>query len=120
MVILCMVKWHATETKRNRRNIEQSNVRGGTNIQTQSQPLTVEIPSAPTEQMEMAPLTVEIPSTPPVQCFFDLDRVIENTDLPPTYSECVMLSPPHYSSVDVNIPETPVPSYGSIQELIKM
>ena len=69
MVILCMVKWHATETKRNRRNIEQSNVRGGTNIQTQSQPLTVEIPSAPTEQMEMAPLTVEIPSTPPVQCF---------------------------------------------------
>ena len=115
-----MVKWHATETKRNRRNIEQSNVRGGTNIQTQSQPLTVEIPSAPTEQMEMAPLTVEIPSTPPVQCFFDLHRVIENIDLPPTYSECVMLSPPHYSSVDVNIPETHVPSYGSIQELIKM
>ena len=52
--------------------------------------------------------------------FFDLHRVIENIDLPPTYSECVMLSPPHYSSVDVNIPETPVPSYGSIQELIKM
>ena len=106
---------------KSRRNRKHHSVRGDINIQTQTQPLIVEIPSDPPEQIEMAPLTVEIPNALPLPLSFsDLDRVIEDIDLPPTYSECVMLSPPHYSSVDVNIPETPVPSYGSIQELIKM
>ena len=98
-----------------RRNIEQQHsVRGDINIQTQSQLLIVEIPH---EQIDMAPLTVEIPGAapPPPQSFSDLDRVIEDIDLPPTYSECAMLSPPHYPSVDVNIPESPASSYISIE-----
>ena len=112
----CGVYKRCKYKSRNTRNIEQHSVRGDINVQTQSQPLIVEIPSDPTEQIEMAPLTVVIPSAPqPLLSFSDLDRVIEDIDLPPTYSECAMLSPPHYPSVDVNIPESPAPSYISIK-----
>ena len=60
MLCSCMVqRFCATQSKR-RRNIEQ--LREDANI---PQPLTVEIPSAPTEQIEMAPLIVAMPSAPP-------------------------------------------------------
>ena len=114
-MVCLMCKRCKCKSKR-RRNIEQHSVRGDINIQTQSQPLIVEIPSDPPEQIEMAPLTVEIPNALPLPLSFsDLDRVIEDIDLPPTYSECAMLFPPHYPSVDVNIPESPAPSYISIK-----
>ena len=109
-IIVCS-KYGVCKRSKSRRNREQHSVRGDINIQTQIQPSIVEIPP---EQIEMAPLTEEIPNALPLPLSFsDLDRVIKDIDLPPTYSECVMLSPNHYPSVDVNIPESPAPSYNS-------